>query len=145
MATSSGRAGVFTTTTTKGYTYTNSGVALYGHQPAISFDQGCRSCLLLSAVAQASGTHYRCLGYRARDKLHIPANTLNPEWKDQCQPSVDCGVSGWCRLPSVADWKRRSASSQPDPAGAHQTMEPDRVCPRGQLPFYLRGIARADR
>ncbi len=85
----------------------------------------------------------------SKDKLHILANTLNPEWKDQFQPSVDCGISGpgsGYRADSLTLVAAKRILTQHKPnLVLINFMEPDGYAHAANWENYLRGIARDDK
>jgi hypothetical protein len=137
-----------------GFTYTNSGhVALTTGitQPIDNFDQELpQQPSIFQLWRQATGKPITAAWLiTSKDKLHILANTLNPEWKDQYPPSVDCGVSGpgtGYRADSLTlvAVKRILTHYQPNLVLIN-FMEPDGFAHAGNWPNYLRGIVRDDR
>ncbi|WP_054411245.1 sulfatase-like hydrolase/transferase [Hymenobacter sp. DG25A] len=84
----------------------------------------------------------------SKDKLHILGNTLNPEWKDQFMPSMDCGVSGpgsGYRSDSLTLVAVKRILTQYKPnLVLINFMEPDGYAHAGNWANYLRGISRDD-
>ncbi|MBC6606453.1 sulfatase-like hydrolase/transferase [Hymenobacter sp. BT188] len=85
----------------------------------------------------------------SKDKLHILANTQNPEWKDQFQPSMDCGISGpgsGYRADSLTLVAAKRILTQHKPnLVLINFMEPDGFAHAANWENYLRGIARDDK
>lgn len=85
----------------------------------------------------------------SKDKLHILANTQNPEWKDQFQPSIDCGISGpgsGYRADSLTLVAAKRILTQLKPnLVLINFMEPDGFAHAANWEYYLRGIARDDK
>ncbi|OGX88528.1 sulfatase-like hydrolase/transferase [Hymenobacter glacialis] len=138
----------------KGFTYTNSGhVALTTgiSQPIDNFDQELPQLpSFFQLWRKATGAPATAAWViSSKDKLHILANTLHPEWKDQYQPSVDCGVSGpgtGYRADSLTLEAAKRILTQHKPRLVLiNFMEPDGFAHAANYPFYLRGIARDDR
>ncbi len=136
------------------YTYTNSGhVALTTgiNQPIDNFGQELpQQPSLFQRWRKATGQPATAAWIVAsKDKLHILANTLNPEWHDQYQPSTDCGVNGpgtGYRADSLTLEAAKRILTQHQPRlMLINFMEPDGFAHAANWPFYLRGIARDDR
>ena len=137
-----------------GYTYTNSGHAALTtgiNQPIDNFDQELpQQPSIFQLWRKATGKPATATWLiTSKDKLHILANTLNPEWKDQYPPSVDCGISGpgtGYRADSLTliAVKRILTQHKPNLVLVN-FMEPDGFAHAGNWPNYIRGIARADR
>ncbi|WP_082685127.1 sulfatase-like hydrolase/transferase [Hymenobacter sedentarius] len=136
------------------YTYTNSGhtaITTGVNQPIDNFDQELpANPSIFQLWRKATGKPASAAWLiTSKDKLHILANTLNPEWKDQYPPSLDCGVSGpgtGYRADSLTlvAAKRILTQYQPNLV-LISFMEPDGFAHAGNWPNYLRGIARDDR
>ena len=137
-----------------GYTYTNSGhTALTTgiNQPIDNFDQEFpQQPSIFQLWRKATGKPATAAWLiTSKDKLHILANTQNPEWKDQFPPSVDCGVSGpgtGYRPDSLTLIAVKRILTQYKPnLVLINFMEPDGFAHAANWPFYLRGIGRDDR
>ncbi|MFC7671052.1 sulfatase-like hydrolase/transferase [Hymenobacter humi] len=138
----------------KGFTYTNSGhVALTTgiNQPIDNFDQELPAQpSIFQLWRKATGKPATAAWLiTSKDKLHILANTLNPEWADQYPPSIDCGVSGpgtGYRADSLTlvAVKRILTTYSPNLVLIN-FMEPDGFAHAANWPYYLRGIERDDR
>ena len=136
-----------------GYTYTNSGhTALTTgiNQPIDNFDQELpQQPSIFQRWRKATGKPATAAWLiTSKDKLHILANTLNPEWKDQFPPSTDCGIGGpgtGYRADSLTlvAAKRILTQHQPNLVLIN-FMEPDGYAHAGNWPNYIRGIARDD-
>jgi arylsulfatase A-like enzyme len=85
----------------------------------------------------------------SKDKLHILANTLDPEWHDQFLPSTNSGVNGpgtGYRADSLTLEKTKEILSTYAPnLVLINFMEPDGFAHAGNWEYYLRGIARSDK
>ncbi|SNC75267.1 Metalloenzyme superfamily protein [Hymenobacter gelipurpurascens] len=137
-----------------GFTYTNSGHAAITtgiNQPIDNFGQELpQQPSIFQCWRKATGKPATAAWLiTSKDKLHILANTLNPEWKDQYMPSIDCGISGpgsGYRSDSLTliAVKRILTEHKPNLVLIN-FMEPDGFAHAGNWPFYLRGIARDDR
>ncbi len=136
------------------YTYTNSGhVALTTgiNQPIDNFGQELpQQPSLFQRWRKATGQPATAAWIvTSKDKLHILANTLNPEWQDQYQPSTDCGINGpgtGYRADSLTLEAAKRILTQHQPRlMLINFMEPDGFAHAANWPFYLRGIARDDR
>ena len=144
----------FSTFYNNGYTYTNSGhTALTTgiDQPIDNYDKEFpQQPSYFQQWRKATGKPATAAWLiTSKDKLYILANTLNPEWKDQYQPSVDCGISGpgtGYRADSLTllAVKRILTQYQPNLVLIN-FMEPDGFAHAGNWPNYIRGIARDDR
>ena len=85
----------------------------------------------------------------SKDKLNILGNTLQPDWKDQYLPSLNCGVNGpgsGYRADSLTliEVKRVLTTDKPN-LMLINFMEPDGYAHAGNWAYYLRGISRSDR
>lgn len=138
----------------KGFTYTNSGhVALTTgiNQPIDNFEAELpQQPSLFQLWRKATGRPATAAWIiSSKDKLHILGNTLHPDWKDQYQPSLDCGVSGpgtGYRADSLTlEAVKRILTEHKPRLVLINFMEPDGFAHADNRPFYLRGIARDDR
>ncbi|MBH8559773.1 sulfatase-like hydrolase/transferase [Hymenobacter negativus] len=144
----------FPTFYNNGYTYTNSGhTALTTgiNQPIDNYDKEFpQQPSIFQLWRKATGKPATAAWLiTSKDKLYILANTLNPEWKDQYPPSVDCGISGpgtGYRADSLTliAVKRILTQYQPNLVLIN-FMEPDGYAHAGNWPNYIRGINRDDR
>jgi hypothetical protein len=136
-----------------GFTYTNSGHAAITtgiNQPIDNFEAE------LPQLPSIFQYWRKATGKRAtaawlissKDKLHILANTQHPEWKDQYQPSVDCGISGpgsGYRADSLTLVAVKRILTQHKPnLVLINFMEPDGYAHANNWDNYLRGITRDD-
>ena len=85
----------------------------------------------------------------SKDKLHILANAVHPEWRGQYQPSLDCGVNGpgtGYRADSLTTVRVKQIMTQHKPhLVLINFMEPDGYAHAGNWPYYIRGIQRNDK
>jgi hypothetical protein len=137
-----------------GFTYTNSGhTALTTgiSQPIDNFDAELpQQPSIFQRWRKATGKPATAAWLiTSKDKLHILANTQNPEWKDQYQPSLNCGVSGpgsGYRADSLTLVAAKQILTEFKPnLVLINFMEPDGFAHAGNWENYLRGIARDDR
>ena len=137
-----------------GYTYTNSGhTALTTgiNQPIDNFGQEFpQQPSIFQLWRKATGKPATAAWLiTSKDKLHILANTQNPEWKDKYVPSIDCGLSGpgtGYRADSLTLIAVERILTQYKPnLVLVNFMEPDGFAHAANWPFYIRGIARDDR
>ncbi|MBF9238036.1 sulfatase-like hydrolase/transferase [Hymenobacter sp. BT683] len=137
-----------------GFTYTNSGHAAIttGIDQAIdNFDQELpQQPSIFQLWRKATGKPATAAWLiTSKDKLHILANTLNPEWKDQLPPSLDCGVGGpgtGYRADSLTLVAAKRILTQHKPnLVLINFMEPDGFAHAANWPNYVRGIARDDK
>lgn len=137
-----------------GYTYTNAGHAALTtgiNQPIDNFGQEFpQQPSIFQLWRKATGKPATAAWViTSKDKLHILANTQNPEWKDQYVPSIDCGVSGpgtGYRADSLTliAVERILTRYKPNLVLIN-FMEPDGFAHAANWPFYIRGITRDDR
>ena len=137
-----------------GFTYTNSGhTALTTgiNQPIDNFDQEFpQQPSIFQLWRKVTGKPATAAWLiTSKDKLHILANTQNPEWKDQYPPSVDCGVNGpgtGYRADSLTLIAVKRILTQHKPnLVLINFMEPDGFAHAGNWAYYIRGIQRDDR
>ncbi|WP_223284368.1 sulfatase-like hydrolase/transferase [Hymenobacter qilianensis] len=137
-----------------GFTYTNSGhTALTTgiNQPIDNFEAELpQQPSIFQVWRKATGKPATAAWLiTSKDKLHILANTLNPEWKDQFQPSVDCGISGpgsGYRADSLTLVAAKRILTQHKPnLVLINFMEPDGFAHAANWENYLRGITRDDK
>ncbi|GAB3287598.1 alkaline phosphatase family protein [Hymenobacter tenuis] len=137
-----------------GFTYTNSGhtaITTGINQPIDNFEAELpQQPSIFQIWRKATGKPATAAWLiTSKDKLHILANTQNPEWKDQYQPSLDCGINGpgsGYRADSLTlvAAKRILTEHKPNLVLIN-FMEPDGYAHAANWPYYLRGIARDDR
>ncbi|MBW7467418.1 sulfatase-like hydrolase/transferase [Pontibacter aydingkolensis] len=85
----------------------------------------------------------------SKDKLHILANTLDPEWQGKFMPSINAGINGpgtGYRADSLTTAKAKEIMQKHRPnLVLINFMEPDGFAHAGNWAYYLRGISRNDR
>ncbi|WP_187264266.1 sulfatase-like hydrolase/transferase [Pontibacter beigongshangensis] len=85
----------------------------------------------------------------SKDKLHILANTSDPEWNGKFIPSIDCGIAGpgtGYRADSLTMLQAKQILTTHKPSLVLiNFMEPDGFAHAGNWDYYLRGIGRSDR
>ena len=137
-----------------GYTYTNSGHAAITtgvNQPIDNYgDELPANPSIFQHWLKSTGKPATAAWIvTSKDKLYILGNTLHPEWHDQYQPSVNCGVNGpgsGYRADSLTlvVAKRVLAEHKPN-LMLINFMEPDGYAHAGNWDNYQRGIAANDR
>ncbi|WP_439881891.1 sulfatase-like hydrolase/transferase [Pontibacter sp. MBLB2868] len=84
----------------------------------------------------------------SKDKLHILANALDPEWHNKYMPSINAGVNGpgtGYRADSLTLKKAKEILKTYQPGLVLiNFMEPDGYAHAGNWEYYLRGISRSD-
>lgn len=137
-----------------GYTYTNSGHAAITtgvNQPIDNYGEEfpANPSIFQYFLKQSGKPVTAAWIVSSKDKLHILANTLHPDWQDMYQPSVNAGVNGpgtGYRMDSLTliEAKRILATHKPN-LMLINFMEPDGYAHAGNWDNYLRGISRGDR
>ena len=137
-----------------GYTYTNSGhvaITTGVNQPIDNYgDELPINPSIFQYWLKSSGKPATSAWIiSSKDKLHILSNAIDPEWRDQYQPSVNAGVNGpgtGYRADSLTTAKVKEILAQHKPnLVLINFMEPDGYAHAGNWDYYIRGIQRDDR
>lgn len=138
----------------KGYTYTNSGhtAIMTGVRQPIDNNGGefpANPSIFQHWLRQTGKPATAAWIVASKDKLHILADTQQPDWQGKHQPSLNSGVDGpgsGYRMDSLTlvEAKRVLTTHKPN-LMLINFMEPDGYAHAGNWAYYLRGISRTDR